>query len=78
MSFAFDEHASLLGLTGRGIGRARLWRAYQRAGKKPVDELPSHALQPTTTYAELTEAFHEVQTSEPQREPILVGMPAEQ
>lgn len=66
VSYSFDQHANLLSLTGRGISRARLWRAHVRAGRKALEELPSYALQTTQTYSNLTEAFDEAETATPQ------------
>lgn len=59
VSYVFDQYAELLSLTGRGIGRARLWRAHEKAYRKPHEDLPSYALDPTDAYVALAEAFAE-------------------
>lgn len=71
--FTFQEHASLLAMTGRGVGRARLWRAYQLASQKPHEELAIHELQATNTYTELNRAFAMAQTSEMQPQHTVVA-----
>lgn len=55
--FVFAEHMNLLAMTGRGVGRARQWRAYLQATQKPQEELPAYAFQPASTYSDLNEAF---------------------